>query len=115
MYLMLRLNKRIEGSNNEGMTKSIIFSLLILLFLDGCSVSNNVNEELFQFKDSYVGDNSAVGNIVRKLPNGEQVKGFELKTKEEPYGMILEYGDIEAKRLDDAMIETVIYNSTFLL
>ncbi|MBK5480959.1 hypothetical protein JFV29_03270 [Peribacillus sp. TH16] len=51
----------------KNITKFFFFSLLILLFLNGCN-SNNVNEDIFQFKDSYVGDNGAVGNIVMQLP-----------------------------------------------
>lgn len=70
------------------MTKTIrflFFSLLILLLLNGCN-SNNDNKDIFEFKGSYIGDNSALGNIVRQLPNSEHFKGSELKTKEEPYG-----------------------------
>ncbi|WP_332699415.1 DUF4825 domain-containing protein [Halalkalibacter lacteus] len=96
------------------MTKYICFSLLLLLFLNGCIPSNNVSEDIFQFKDSYVGDNNTVGSIVRQLPNGEHSEGFELKTKEEPFGMVLKYGDIEATMIDDAIKETVIYNATFI-
>jgi len=70
-------------------------SLLILLFLNGCN-SNDANEDLFEFKGSFVGDNNAVGSIVNQLPSGEYLHGFELKTKEEPYGIILNYEDIEA-------------------
>ncbi|WP_404451810.1 DUF4825 domain-containing protein [Virgibacillus necropolis] len=96
------------------MLKYIFFSLLLLLLITGCNSSSNVNEDLFKFKDSYVGDNSVVENIVRQLPNGEYVEGFELETKEAPYGMILEYGDIEATMIDDAIKETAIYNATFI-
>lgn len=45
------------------------FSLLIIFFLNGCN-SNNINEDLFEFKGSYIGDNSAVGSIVKHLDNG---------------------------------------------
>ncbi|WP_117149154.1 MULTISPECIES: DUF4825 domain-containing protein [Paraliobacillus] len=99
------------------MTKTLRFfflSLLILLFLNGCN-SNNANEDIFEFKGSYIGDNSAVGNIVKQLPNGEHFKDFELKTKEEPYGMILNYKGIEAEEIEKKYEETAIYNATFIL
>lgn len=98
------------------MTKTIkifSFSLLILLFLNGCN-STNSNVDIFEFKGSYVGDNSAVGNIISQLPNGEDLKDFELKTKEEPYGMILNYDEIEAEEVEKEYKETAIYNATFL-
>ena len=40
----------------------------------------SINNDIFQFKDSFVGHNSAVGNIVNQLPGAEQSNGFELKT-----------------------------------
>ena len=75
------------------MVKTIRFfslSLLILLFLNGCN-SKDANGDLFEFKGSFVGDNIAIGSIVNQLPSGEYLNRFELKTKEEPYGMILNY------------------------
>ncbi|MDQ0298080.1 hypothetical protein J2S78_000488 [Salibacterium salarium] len=89
------------------------FSLLILFFLNGCN-TNNANVDKFEFKGSYIGDNSAVESIVKQLPNGEHFKGFELKTKEEPYGMILNYEGIEAEEIEKRYKETAIYNATFI-
>ncbi|MED3961288.1 DUF4825 domain-containing protein [Niallia taxi] len=66
-------------------------SVTILLLLSGCN-TKETNKDIFQYKDSNVGDNSAVGNIVYKLPGAQQLSGIELKTKEEPYGIILNYG-----------------------
>lgn len=98
----------------RGTAKYIFFSLLLALFLNGCSSSNAVNEDIFQYKDSYVGDNSAVRNIVGQLQNAEHFEGFELKTKEKPYGMVLGYEDIKGTKIDDVSKETVIYNATFI-
>ncbi len=88
----------------------ILFLSLISHFLNGCN-STAVDKDIFEFKDTYVGDNSSVGNIVNQLPNGELIKEFELKTKDEPYGIILSY---EEMKLEDKEKETVVYNSTFL-
>ena len=98
------------------MVKTIRFfslSLLIVLFLNGCN-SNDAKEDLFEFKGSFVGDNSAVGRIVNQLPSGEYFNGFELKTQEEPYGMILNYEGIEADEIEKKDKETAIYNATFI-
>lgn len=94
------------------MIKFLCFSLLVLLLLSGCNSNDrNINNDIFQFKDSFVGDNSAVGNIVNQLPGAEQLNGFELKTNEEPYGIILNYDWIESEQ---EYKDTVAYNVTFL-
>lgn len=94
-------------------TNFFFFSFLILLFLNGCNL-NEENEDIFQYKDSYVGDNGAVGNIAMQLPNGEYLNGFELKTIEEPYGIILNYKEIDAVEIENNYKETAIYNATFI-
>ncbi|MBM7650246.1 hypothetical protein JOC78_003231 [Bacillus ectoiniformans] len=94
-----------------------IFSFAFLI-LTGCnSTAVNKSDDLFQYKDSYVGDSGAVGNITRRLPNpaGEHLNGLELKTKEEPYGVILNY--IEADKIEDIELnysELALYNATFI-
>lgn len=93
------------------MIKFLLFSLVIL-FLSGCnSNSNNTNVDLFQYKGSYVGDNSAVVKSVIHLQGAKHFSGFELKTKEEPYGIILNYDWIESELNDK---ETVINNASYL-
>ena len=81
-----------------------------MLFLSGCN-SNDTNNNIFQFKDSFVGDNSAVGNIANQLPGAEHLNGFELKTNEEPYGIILNYDWTESEQEYE---KSVIHNATFL-
>ncbi|WP_209124007.1 hypothetical protein [Alkalihalobacillus sp. BA299] len=59
------------------MIKFLFFSLLALLFLSGCnSNETNANGDIFQLKDLFVGDNSAVGNIANQLRGGEHITGF---------------------------------------
>lgn len=90
------------------------FLLLVALIISGCDSKSRDREpldDLFNYKDDYVGDNSAVGNIVSRLKYAEQFKGFELKTDEEPYGIILNY-NLEESGQDYKQI--VIYNATFL-
>lgn len=52
------------------MVKVFLYSLLVLFFLSGCN-SNETNDDIFQFKDSFVGDNNAIGNIANQLIGGE--------------------------------------------
>ncbi|MDX8044371.1 DUF4825 domain-containing protein [Gracilibacillus sp. S3-1-1] len=90
----------------------MLFSLLMMVLLSGCNAdANNANVDLFQYKDSYVGDNSAVVNTVVQLQGADYFKGIELETKEEPYGIMVNY-DWEEAELNDK--ETVIYNASYL-
>jgi len=90
----------------------LFFSLLGLLFLSGCNSNDtNKNSDIFQFKDSFVGDNSAVSNISNQLLGAEHLNGFELKTNDETYGIILNYDWIESEQ---DFKELVIHNATFL-
>lgn len=84
-------------------------SLLAFLLLSGCDSKKEM--DIFQYKDSFVGDNSAVGNISNQLLGAEHLKDFELKTKEEPYGIILNYDWTESEQ---EFKEAVISNATFL-
>ncbi|MEK0285359.1 DUF4825 domain-containing protein [Caldifermentibacillus hisashii] len=95
-------------------TVCIISLLSLIILLSGCSQSVESKTDLFQYKNSYVGDNSAVGNIVNELPYNNELKQISLETKKEPYGITLEYKDIDANSGDKEMKETVITNSTFL-
>lgn len=95
------------------------FLLLLFLALSGCN-TNDVDREggLFQFKNSYVGDNGAVGKIAYQLPNphGEQLSGMELKTMEEPYGIILNYIGVEnTDGIETNYKELALYNGTIIL
>ena len=92
------------------MLKFLSLSLLVILIVSGCN-TNNEKEDIFKFKDSYVGDNSAVGNILNQLPGAEHFKGFELETKEKPYGIILNYDGSESEQ---SYKKTAIFNATFL-
>ncbi|MBQ1274796.1 MAG: DUF4825 domain-containing protein [Cellulosilyticum sp.] len=74
------------------MKKLIIVSSLILLVLVACGKSSSTTE-LLNYKDSYVGDNSAIGNIINLLPAHEYLDGFELQTTQEPYTITINYKD----------------------
>ena len=89
--------------------KLIIFSMLVLFGLVGCGKSSNTSElrELLTYKNSYVGDNSAVSNIISRLPAHEYLDGFELQTSQEPYEITINYKNFDKKMVkleDDSML-----------
>ena len=92
------------------MLKFLSLSLLVILIVSGCN-TNNEKEDIFKYKDSFVGDNSAVGNIVNQLQGAEHFKGFELETKDKPYGIILNYDWSDSEQ---NYKKTAIFNATFL-
>lgn len=103
----------------------ILCTLPIMLIMGGCSLKNlsydkdKVTalelESLYEYKDSYVGDNSAVINILSMLPFSDKGMTFELQTKKEPYGIIVNYNfdeNIDEKTLEKnaVVIFTLIKN-----
>lgn len=92
--------------------------MLILLFLNGCGSigDENVNssEDIFQYKESMIGDNSAVASIIRQLKHNEEFQEVSLDTKEKPYGMTLKYGNIDVAEIEKEYKETAINNATCL-
>ncbi|WP_338626600.1 DUF4825 domain-containing protein [Clostridium baratii] len=58
-------------------------------------------EELKKYKDSYVGDNSAVINILANLPLNTYVSELSLKTDRKPYEITVNYKESLALGLDD--------------
>ena len=58
-----------------------------------------------------MGDNNAIGNMANQLKGALYLEGFELETKEEPYGIILNYNSLDSEQ---SYQEISIYNATFL-
>ena len=96
------------------MKKLIIFSMLVLVGLAGCGKSTNTSElsELLTYKNSYVGDNSAVSHILFRLPAHEYLDGFELQTSQEPYEITINYKDFDKNtvKLEDGLISNTSFN-----
>ncbi|OEH92842.1 DUF4825 domain-containing protein [Bacillus solimangrovi] len=98
------------------MKKLFFIPLLVLLILNGCK-SNVENEDIFQYKDTYVGSGGTVGNIILRLPNpsGENTNGLELKTTEKPYGIIINYINSDTTdEINKNYEEIALYNASFL-
>ncbi|SET71910.1 protein of unknown function [Oceanobacillus limi] len=88
---------------------------LFLLFLILSACNSNTNEEdLFQYKGSTIGDNSAVVNIIQQLKHQEDFKDVALATNTEPYGMTIHYDSLKESATIKEMQDTAIFNATFL-
>lgn len=82
------------------MVKRSLLIVLLLFSFTACQSTNNALttdaaldvQGLLQYKDSYVGDNNAVGNILGKLPGAGYYQGMALYTKQQPYGIEITYG-----------------------
>ncbi len=86
------------------------FILLILLIsLTSCSFNKNTNKDIFHYKNSYVGNNSAVGSIIKQLPNHNEFTKMSLQTKKKTYGMTIVYKNLPANTKN-----IVINNGTYL-
>ena len=92
------------------MLKLLSCSLLVILVASRCDTKTG-EADLFQYKNAYVGDNSAVINIVNHSMQSDNFKRLELKTKEKPYGVIINYDGSDAEQ---NYKKTVIYNATYL-
>lgn len=79
----------------------MFFLSLIIAGCDGNSIKisdKNIKNDsqvkvsdLLKYKNSYIGDNSAVGSIISKLPGNAYSAGFSLETKNAPYEVIINY------------------------
>lgn len=81
------------------MKKLLMFSMLLSFILVGCGKPTNMTK-LLNYKGSYVGDNSAVGHIIERLPAHEYLDSFELQTNQEPYEVTINY-----KPFDEVTVE----------
>lgn len=97
-----------KGGN---MKKFLAYFILIMLLisLTSCSLSKNTNKDIFHYKNSYVGNNSAVGRIIKQLPNHNEFTKMSLQTQKKPYGMTIEYKNLPANTKN-----ILINNATYL-
>lgn len=96
------------------MKKTMHFAVLAmaLIFLSGCTLNSGAADvDVFQYKNSYAGDNSAVGNTLMHLQGAEHYNGFQLHTTTEPYGITANY-DWTESGLDQK--ETAVHNASYL-
>lgn len=96
---------------------AILLVFIISLGMFGCGNSTAPKEAtdeskvnlttVLKYKNSYVGDNSAITNIVNNLPANIYNKGIELQTASRPYEITIHYkgfDDISIRLEDDSVI-----------
>ncbi|PIC83558.1 DUF4825 domain-containing protein [Sporosarcina sp. P1] len=99
----------------KNFTKYFWSSLLVILFLTCCSSTpDQPSEDVFQYKGSFIGDNSAVIHIIEQLRYAEQFEEVSLETKTEPYGMTIQYENMDAAMGERDYKETAVYNASYL-
>ncbi|ARF17841.1 DUF4825 domain-containing protein [Sporosarcina ureae] len=99
----------------KNFTKYLVSSFILVLILSGCSsTTEQPNEDLFEYKGSFIGDNSAVIHIIEQLRNAEQFEEVSLETKTEPYGMTIQYEYMDAAVEESEYKETAVYNASYL-
>ena len=91
--------------------RNLLFMGLFAVMLAACNSTDDAPDDLFQFKDAYVGDNSAVGNLIGRLPGNMNVKQILLETQTEPYGVVIDYEDAMT---EEERKEIAIHNASFI-
>lgn len=101
----------IEKENKRKVCLALaLFTAPYLFFLPTSYFYNyNKYKTLEDYRDVYVGDNSAVGNIINRLYSSSYYDHFELQTKEKPYAITIiyknnEYGDMYKHLEKDASV-----------
>ena len=84
--------------------------LAALLLMSGCNTQSD-DQDLFKYKGAYIGDNSAVGTILNRLPVAGYSKDFELATEQKPYGVVLNFDGSESPQERQKI---VVYTATYL-
>ncbi|MBN1078407.1 DUF4825 domain-containing protein [Clostridium botulinum] len=97
----------------------ILGIFMLSLGMVGCGKPTEVNKTtdeskvnlntVLNYKDSYVGDNSAIINIVNNLPANIYNEGIELQTESKPYEITIRYKgfeDMEIRFEDDSVISS---------
>ncbi|WP_313238375.1 DUF4825 domain-containing protein [Sporosarcina ureae] len=99
----------------KNFTKYFLSSFILVLFLSGCSsTTEQPNEGIFEYKGSFIGDNSAVVHIIEQLRYAEQFEKVSLETQTEPYGMTIQYEHMDAAIEESEYKEAAVYNASFL-
>lgn len=98
--------------NRSKKTISLLLGIITvpyLFFFPTAYIYNNAYDYLEKYQDTYIGDNSAIGNIINNIYSGEYMDTFSLDTDEIPYGVTINYkegsyGEIYKNLEEDAAI-----------
>ena len=85
------------------------------LFLRNAKTENvtmdSLDQLIYSYQNTYVGDNSSVGGILYLLPLSDNVASFSLQTKSEPYAITVQYKGID--NVDESEVtQSIAYNAT---
>jgi len=86
--------KKIDLDDKGKKAISLLLAVLTapyLFFLPTSYVYNKNINDLNKYQDSYVGDNSAIGNIISDISSGKYMDKFSLNTTNKPYGVTITY------------------------
>ena len=111
--------KKIDLDNKSKKIISILLACITapyLFFLPTSYLYQSKTNDLNNYQDSYIGDNSAIGNIISKIYSGDYVESFSLDTNTLPYGVTINYkdntyGDIYKSLEQDALIIFKLVNN----
>jgi len=84
----------------------MIALLALTLILTACQSPTNEANFFQTYRNSYVGDNSAVGNIIHNLDWNNQLENIELSTSQEPFGIQLNVKEMPPSKL---LVENASY------
>lgn len=101
--------------NKRGWRLAVTF--LLVFIMSGCTGKPKEDpaedDGIFQYKDSYIGENSAVSGIVGHLKNAKDFQEMTLQTKEKPYGLTIVYNEPqEIEQIEEQQI--ALYNASYL-
>ncbi|MFB9331138.1 DUF4825 domain-containing protein [Paenibacillus aurantiacus] len=95
----------------------MIMMMVMALALAACTSTNmtpNSDEDLFKFKNTPLGNSSAVGQIIHQLPASDKFNEMKLETDQEPYGLSLSYDNVNEPLSLDDLEQTIVYNASFI-
>ncbi|MBC9786589.1 DUF4825 domain-containing protein [Heliobacterium chlorum] len=95
----------------------LCIGLLIYGLSDNDSPSSSVSyiaKSLWQYKTTYVGNNSKVVNLLSHLPFGDLRREVSLQTQQSPYGVTVQY-DFSKLAMEKTQIEPILYNNAITI
>jgi len=104
--------KKTDLDNKGKRTISILLACITapyLFFFPTSYLYERKTNNLDDYQNSYIGDNSAIGNIISDIYSGDYMESFSLNSEEIPYGVTITYkvdlyGDIYQYLEQDASI-----------
>jgi hypothetical protein len=103
--------------NNKMLLMLVIAMCLLVMIIFWRTVKtdsitrDNLDQLIYSYQNTYVGDNSSVGGILYLLPLSDNVASFSLQTKSEPYAITVQYKGIDHVN-ESKVAQSTAYNAT---